>query len=49
MKMIEIIWNNGTKSEIRSGSKMTKTAILGYIKDALETGDAKEIRIKEED
>ena len=39
MKTIEITWNNGTKSEIHSDRKMTETMIIGYIKDALKSGE----------
>lgn len=46
MKTIEITWNDGTKSEIHSDRRMTKTMVIGYIKDALESGEAKEITIK---
>lgn len=45
MKTIEITWQDGTKSEIHSDKKMTKSAILGAIEDALKAGDVKEIKI----
>ncbi len=45
MKKIEFTWNDGTKTEIKSDKKMTKSTVLGYIKNALETGKAVEIKI----
>ena len=46
MKTIEIINKDGSTEIFENNRKMTKTMVLRMVKEALESKDTKEIRIK---
>lgn len=46
MKTIEIINKDGSVEIFDSERKLTKSAVLSAVKEALESKDTKEIRIK---
>lgn len=45
MKTIEVTYMDGSKAVQKSDKKMTKSAILNAVKELLEQGDVKEIKI----